>query len=53
MRIYDNQKGETFTRETATYGYTDKYDIERKTAAEMDAWLKSRGFYQVGVEHTR
>ncbi len=51
--VYDNAKGETFTRETDTYGYTDKYDVERKTKKELDDWLVKNGFTFVGFENAR
>ena len=50
MTVYENNKGETFTRESATYGHTGKYDVTRPTKAELDKWLADHGFDVVGYE---
>jgi hypothetical protein len=48
--VYDNKDGESFYRESDTYGHTGKYDVRRATKAELDRWLADHGFEVVGYE---
>lgn len=45
--VYENDQGETFTRVSDNYGYTDKFDAERETKGALDEQLKRWGFTRI------
>jgi hypothetical protein len=50
VTVYENAKGETFYRQSDTYGHTGRYDVTKATKAELDQWLAANGFEFVGVD---
>jgi len=47
---YSEKHNEYFYRTSLTYGYSDKYDIDKDTAKGMNEFISKEGFELIGVE---